>query len=130
MEGREGLRPEFTISGNAQHLLYPGAAAEPLNLAFNNPNVGSLSLSSLSVAITKIDAPHATSQHPCTAADYAVTQYSGTYPITIPPGSSTLQSDGVTQSKLPTVKMVETHNDQDGCAFATVTLTYTGSAQG
>jgi hypothetical protein len=48
----------------------------------------------------------------------------------MPSGNSTLQSIGVASSKWPTVRMVESHVNQTGCAGAAITLAYTGSAQG
>ncbi len=119
----------FAIAGNATSVLWPGNPAAVLDLTFANPNGANLSLTALTVSIKSVEAPNSTSQLPCHSGDFEVGQYTGTYPLTLPAGSSTLQSDGIAQSKWPTVRMVENHADQNGCVGATVTLTYTGSAR-
>jgi len=64
-------------------------------------------------------------------ADYAVTQYSGPYPLAVPAhGNATLSSLGVASGKFPQVQMIDTATNQDGCKGATLTLAYSGSGQG
>jgi outer membrane protein OmpA-like peptidoglycan-associated protein len=117
------------ITGNAPSLLYPGAAALSIDLGFSNPNDDSVSLSSLTVSVKSISAPNATAQLPCAGSNFAVTQFGGGQPFSVPPGLSTLQSLGVAQSRWPTLRMIETHQNQDGCEGATLTLSYSGSGQ-
>lgn len=125
----KGSIQEFTINGDGSSPLYPGGAATKINLGFTNPNAVSLQMTSpLTVAIQSVTAPNATVQHPCSTSDYAVTQYTGSYPFTIPPGSSTLSSIGISNTLWPTVRMVESGHNQNGCAGASVTVTYTASA--
>ena len=126
----KGSLEEFTINGDGTQPLYPGAPALKVNLGFHNTNAASLSITSLTVGIASVNAPNATALHPCSTADYAVTQYSGAYPFTMPTGSSTLQSIGRPNTTWPTVRMIESHANQNGCAGASVTLTYSGLAQG
>jgi hypothetical protein len=126
----KGSIQDFTISGNAQGTLYPGGASGPINLLFNNPNSVAVIVTSLTVTKLSLNAPNATIAHPCTLSDFAVTQFSGAYGFTIPVGASSLQSVGFTlgSGTWPTVRVLETGLNQDGCKGATITLSYTGSA--
>jgi outer membrane protein OmpA-like peptidoglycan-associated protein len=118
-----------SISGDAPGGLYPGSAAQSIDLAFSNPNDDLVSFSGLTVSIGAVDAPHRTVALPCTAADYAVTQFSGSSPLPLPSGSTTLTSLGYATSTWPTIRMLETGTNQNGCAGATVILNYSGSGQ-
>jgi hypothetical protein len=120
----------FSISGNTIAVLWPGASPLPIDLTFNNPNPGSLAIGALGVTIQSVSAPNASAQHPCSTTDFTATQYTGNFPLSVPAGSSNLESDGAAQNKWPTVRMVDNHADQNGCVGATVTLAYTGSARG
>ena len=93
-----GSDPGFTIAGDAAQLLQPGATPEPIDLSFSNPNGFELSVSELHVSIASVDAPAARAGLPCSTSDFAVTQFSGAYPFTIPAGSSTLTSSGRAQA--------------------------------
>lgn len=125
-----GSLQEFTINGDGTSPLFPGAPAQPINLRFTNTNTSALSVMSLTVTIQSVNAPNATALHPCSTSDYVVAPYSGTYPFTMPSGSSTLQSIGIPNTKWPTIRMVETNINQNGCAGASITVAYLGSAQG
>ncbi|UUL77431.1 hypothetical protein NG819_08200 [Pseudarthrobacter sp. Fe7] len=57
---------------------------------------------------------------PCSAADFAVTQYSGPYPLAVPAGSSSLSGLGVAQQAWPRVGMLDSSANQDGCKGATI----------
>jgi hypothetical protein len=118
----------FTISGTAPSSLYPGGASSSINLSLTNPNSVSLFVTSISVTVQSVTAPNATAGHPCGVADFAAAQFSGTYPFTLPPGTSTLSQLGIAQSQWPTIRMPDTSLNQDGCKSATVTLGYAGSA--
>jgi hypothetical protein len=110
----------FTISGNL-----PGALA--------NPNKKPLSVTNLTVTVKTVTRTAYAIAHnqPCTTADYAVTQYSGSYPLTVPAnGSASLSSLGVSTSARPQVSMLNTALNQDGCKGATLALAYSGSGQG
>jgi hypothetical protein len=121
----------FSISGNLGTQLTPGSTL-PLNLSISNPNNKNLALSSLSVAITAINrTPAAVAVGlPCTAADYVVINYSGPYPLSVPPGTRTLELLGVDWQKQPQISMLDTTLNQDGCKGATVQFAYSGSGQG
>ncbi|WP_285248485.1 hypothetical protein [Pseudarthrobacter sp. efr-133-R2A-89] len=122
---------QFTLSGNVPGTLSPGTSAA-LDLQINNPNNKSVSLSNLSVAIAGVTrSADATAKNlACTAADFALTQYSGPYPLVAPTGSSSLSGLRLAQSAWPRVGMLDSSRNQDGCKGATLQLTYSGSGQG
>ncbi|GAA0926277.1 hypothetical protein GCM10009554_06400 [Kribbella koreensis] len=122
----------FTISGNLAEPLAPGIS-RPLNLTLTNPNNKPLAITNLTATVQSVTRTAYAIAHnqPCTAADYAVTQYSGPYPLSAPANSSTSLADlGVAVSARPKVSMLNTPFNQDGCKGATLTLTYSGSGQG
>jgi hypothetical protein len=122
----------FSISGNLSGALAPGIS-RPLNLTLTNPNKKPLSITNLTVTVQTVTRTAYAIAHnqPCTAADYAATQYSGSYPLTVPADSSTsLSSLGVSASAQPKVSMLNTAQNQDGCKGAALTLAYSGSGQG
>jgi hypothetical protein len=115
----------FTLSGGPVGQLAPGAPALPIDLAISNPNNQPLAITNISVTVSGTDRPG------CAAANYAVTQYAGPYPLTVPRGSArTLSELGVARSDLPTVRMLDLAHNQDACKSAVVTLAYSGSARG
>ena len=119
----------FTISGNLSDSLAPGVGL-PLNLTLANPNNKPLAISNLTVTIQSV-AKAPTAVGPCSVADYAVAQYSGPYPLSVPAhGSASLSSLGVGTQLRPQVRMIDTPTNQDGCKSATLTLAYSGSGQG
>lgn len=121
----------FSISGDAASQLAPGVS-RTLGLAFSNPNNQSLSVTNLSVTIASISQTATAKAQglPCTAADFAIAQYSGPYPLALPSGSSSLTSLGVASSQWPKISMLDTAANQDGCKGASLVLTYSGSGQG
>ena len=127
----QSSKKNFTISGNLGTQLTPGATV-PLNLSVANPNNKSLALSGLSVSITGITRTQAAAAAalPCTASDYVVTNYAGSYPLTVPVGSSSLQSLGIAPALWPKIAMLDTAVNQDGCKGATLQLAYSGVGEG
>ncbi|MFI5712181.1 hypothetical protein [Kribbella sp. NPDC051620] len=122
----------FTISGNLTEPLAPGIS-RPLNLILTNPNNKPLAISNLTATVQSVTRTAYAIAHnqPCTAADYAVTQYSGPYPLSAPANSSKSLADlGVALSARPKVSMLNTALNQDGCKGSTLTLAYSGSGQG
>ena len=125
-----GSGQPFTISGNLPGRLAPGVPAQPLNLSLTNPNSKSVSITGLTVTISKVQQATA-AQGVCSPSDYAVTQYSGPYPLNLGGGKTVTLSDlGVPSTAWPKVQMLDTKVSQDGCKGATLTLTYAGSGQG
>ena len=123
-----GVKP-FGIAGNLTGPLAPGVSL-PLELTVTNPNSRPLSVTNLTVTIDSV-----TRRVPvtgaCGPADYAVTQYSGPYPLIVPAGgSASLSGLGVPPGAWPKVTMINTATNQDGCKGATITLAFSGSGQG
>ena len=83
-----------------------------------------------SVAVDGVTRSAEAGNLPCTAADFTVTQYSGPYPLAVPPGTSSLSGLGVPAAAWPQVGMLDTSANQDGCKGATLQLSYSGSGQG
>jgi hypothetical protein len=122
---------QFALSGNLPGTLSPGTSAG-LDLQIGNATGKPLSVSNLSVAIAGVTrSPEAVARNlACTAADFAVTQYSGPYPLAVPVTGGLLSELKVPASAWPRVAMVDALNNQDGCKGATLQLTYSGSGQG
>lgn len=123
---------QFVLSGNVPGSLSPGSSAG-LDLQINNPNNKMLSLANISVAVAGVTRSEdaAARNLPCTAADFAVTQYSGPYPLAVPAGSSSsLSGLRIPPTAWPQVAMLDTAANQDGCKGAALQLTYSGSGQG
>lgn len=122
----------FAISGNLEGLLAPGRTL-PLQLSLTNPNKKSLSVTNLSVTLQSVTRTKSAIGHgqPCTIGDYAVSQYSGGYPLVMP-GSTTMNLTqlGVSSRQRPQIQFVNTLENQDGCKGATLSLSYSGSGQG
>lgn len=127
----QATKKTFTISGNLGAPLSPGATI-PLNLSITNPTNKSLALSSLSVSVASVTRTQAAvaAGLPCTPDDYVVTNYSGKYPLTVPVGTSTLQSLKLSQDQWPRIAMLDTSLNQDGCKGATLQLAYSGAGEG
>jgi hypothetical protein len=123
-----GTPANFTISGNAADVLYPGGKSSALNLILTNPNSTSETVTSLAAAPQSVNAPNATAAHPCAASDFTSTAYTGTG-FNLPPGTNSLSQLNVPAGQWPTVSMPDSGTNQDGCKGATVTFAYSGSAQ-
>jgi|SRR5665647_27939 len=123
----------FTISGNLNSgLLAPGLTL-PLELNLDNPNKKSLSVTNLSVTLQSVIRTISAIGlgQPCTIGDYAVSQYSGGYPMVLPASSTmSLTQLGVSSGQLPQIQFLNTNLNQDGCKGATLSLSYSGSGQG
>ena len=65
--------PSFTITGDITGAIRPGVML-PLDLSLENPNDKDLSVDKITVRVRTIDAPQATIDLPCTAADFEVRQ--------------------------------------------------------
>jgi hypothetical protein len=122
----------FTITGPSFSSVAPGVTVR-LDLSLTNPNNQSLSVTNLTVTVQSVTkaagiAPGLT----CTPSDYVVTQFAGSYPLTIPSGPAVKLSDlGVAVGLRPSIGMPNSNSaNQDGCVGATITLGFTGAGQG
>ena len=124
----------YTISGSVSAALHPGGLAAPINVTFSSTNAGNggsgvdgTRVSGLAVSITSVTGPNINGAHPCTAADFALTQFSGAYPFYVPQGASSLFSLGFASGTWPTLRLKETGLNQDGCKGASIHLSYAGT---
>lgn len=122
----------FSISAGVSSELYPGAPAQPLDLALTNPNGYALSVTSLVVSLNSITlAADPAPPGQCTPSDFEIDQFSGSLPLTIPAGSTvTLSGLGLSPSEMPQIRMLDQPYNQDGCEGATLNLSYSGTATG
>jgi hypothetical protein len=113
----------FRVGGDLGPSLYPGASA-PLNLALTNPHSFAIRVTRLTVA-----AEASTTRARCAGSEnFAVRQYAGPYPLTLPPGRARM-SALVPDSRLwPRVAMRNLPINQDACKDADLTLAYGGTA--
>jgi hypothetical protein len=119
-----GSSRDFSISGNAVGLLYPGAPAQTIALKLTNPSSALIFVTDVRVTV----ASNSSNSGCDPATNVAVTQsdVSATHPIWIPAGASvTLPTQGVSA---PKIRMLNLPTNQDACKNATFSLSYNGSA--
>jgi len=118
-----GSIQNFSISGSAVELLYPGAPAKAIALKLTNPNSVAIFVTHAQVTVVS------SSSAGCSpATNVAVTQsdVSATNPVQVPAGASvTLPAQGVSA---PTIRMLNLTTNQDACKNSTFSLSYNGSA--
>jgi LPXTG-motif cell wall-anchored protein len=114
----------FTITGGPTGTLYPGSTL-PLDLELTNPNAKDIELVSLQVDVSSV-LPGA--QGTCTTADFAVDNGS-VDSVVLPARTTRLLSDPADAARtLPSLHMLDTTTNQDGCKNAQVSLHYTATA--
>jgi hypothetical protein len=119
-----GAGKNFRLSGSAHQLLAPGVSA-PINVAIANPNHGTLRVTRLTVRVSGTSTPG------CSTGNFSVTQFSGSYPITVPANSTrTLSQLGIAQAFRPKITMRDLPVNQDICKNTTITLGYSGAGNG
>lgn len=117
----------FSIRGTLDVPLHPGSRGV-LNLTLTNPSRQDMSVTALSTAVTNVQS--ADPALPCTVEDFAVDQFTGSFPIALAgSGAKTLSELGIPTRRMPILRMLDTATNQDGCQGATVTLGYTGTAE-
>lgn len=120
----------FAISGNLDVPMSPGTSG-PLDLTLTNPYGHYMTVTRLSATVSAVVAPAAGMDRPCTRDDFAVEQFSGPLPLDLPASATkSLGELGIPTRQMPAVRMLNTDLNQDGCKNATLTLTYTGTAEG
>ncbi|MDR6988384.1 hypothetical protein J2Y66_002888 [Paenarthrobacter nitroguajacolicus] len=124
------VKRTFDVTGTVSGMLAPGVSRS-VDLLITNSNTKGIAVTNLTVSMTQVvRTPAAVAANlPCTTADYKLTQYSGTYPLTVEPGARSLSSLGVPEQKRPHITMLDTSRNQDGCKGATLLLTFTGTGQ-
>jgi hypothetical protein len=118
----DGVR--FRISGAPSGALHPGTDL-PVNLVLTNPANRPLKVTRLAVDIA------GTGLTGCSTSNFAVTQYTGDYPLIVPGlQSRSLQSLAVPIARYPRITLLNLAVNQDACKGATITLNYTGTGSG
>jgi hypothetical protein len=113
----------FQIRGNLASPLSPGASV-PLDVTLVNNLSWPIKITRLDVSVLE-----GTSRPVCSGTDnFAVTPFSGTYPITLPQGTWQLSSLVSDAAKWPQVRMLNRAVSQDGCKGTTIQLSYDGAA--
>jgi hypothetical protein len=122
--------PALGITGSPATVLVPGGVAG-IDLALTNRRPAKLLVTSVVVSVSQVRAPRADAAHPCTTADFAVSQLAGFYQLVLSPGSTrTLSQLGVVSGHWPAVMMLDRSVNQDGCEGASVVLSYAGTVAG
>jgi len=118
---RQQTSQSFTIAGSAPRQLYPGAAAATIAVKLINPNSVAIYVTGLAVGV------QSTGASACSASWFSVTQatVSGAGVQVPANGSVTLPAPG---ASAPGIMMIDSHTNQNACAGAKLTLSYTGSA--
>jgi hypothetical protein len=98
--------------------LYPGGPGVTLSGNFDNPNAGSVQISSITAVVSSISGGGTDATKPaCTPADFSIGGAVGT--TTVPSGTGVGAWSGLT------IQMVNTAANQDNCKGATANITYT-----
>jgi hypothetical protein len=119
---------DVTIAGSLSRPLSPGLAL-PLDLALTNRRALAIGFTGLDVVLESIAAPQADATHPCSADDFAVTQFSGAYGFTLAPAATLRLSQlGFAADEWPQVAMIDRPVNQDGCQRATLTFRFGATA--
>jgi hypothetical protein len=118
----------FTVTGDVGNPLLPGAP-QPIDLRIANPNPAPVIVTTITVRLARLSAPHAAAGLSCTSSDFSVRQYSGAYPVVIPGfRTRSLRQLGIPSAQWPRVAIVDLSTNQDGCLGASLTLAYGGRA--
>jgi hypothetical protein len=118
--------PSFTISGSPAVALSPGATA-PIEVTVQNTSDRDLRVGSLTVGLTEIDAPEATSALPCGREDFVVEQGDGDLVLLVGAGERRALSGAGRAVAPPRVTMIDSATNQDGCKNAVLHFRYTAT---
>lgn len=121
--GIEGPAP-ITIGGLASRPMTPGVRM-PLNLTLTNTQDVAMTADHLAVTIEQVRAPRATARLVCTVRDFAVVQAASRLSVTLGARqTTTLRGEQVPPAAWPTIGMVDSATNQDGCKGASLRLRY------
>lgn len=97
--------------------LYPGGPAQPISGDFTNGNDGAVHVTSVTVAFGSLEGSPAG----CSSADFQINNATATVNADIPAG------DPVGSWSGPSIQMLDSGSDQNGCKNATVNLSFTSN---
>ncbi len=113
---------DFSISGNAGSILYPGKTSD-VDLTLTNPNNFVIRVTALGVSVEE-----QTTNAGCSGTqNFTTSALVGTVDV---PGNTTatLSQLGVPPARLPKITFLNTPVNQDACKNVTVTMQYGGTA--
>ncbi len=107
--------------------LSPNSAPQDLSGDFDNPNDGSVRVSTISASVTDVTrTPAAVAANlPCATSNYALTGFPYTVNATIAAGDDV--GSWAETGTAPTIQLVESGANQDGCKGATAVITYSSN---
>ncbi len=120
----------ISVHGDVEQALFPGMA-QPVDLLLTNPNGRAVSITNIAVALRTVGlAAERPAPGTCSAADFAVAQFSGPYPIRLAAHQTASMSRlGFAPAEMPQVEMIDQPYNQDGCAGARIGLSFTSLAR-
>ena len=119
-----GTGSSVTISGDASGAISPGVML-PLDLSLDNTNDFDVAVDRLTVTVSEVDAPRATAERPCGAADFEVRPLGEGVELMLgADDAEDLSGLGVAREDWPAVGMLNSRVNQDGCKGAVLTLDY------
>jgi hypothetical protein len=100
--------------------LVPGSDAQAVDFTITNPAMTAQYITKVTVSISGITAPSSDTDHPCTTADFTLTQPDA-IKADLAHGDTTYSPSG------STLQLKDTASNQDGCKGATVDLAFNAS---
>lgn len=120
-----GSTSRIVLSASSINAIGPGVSSA-LDMAFTNEDSTVVSVNHVAITVTSVTAPQASAGRTCTLADFYVTQLPATFSVSLAGGArSSLGTLGTPTSDWPTIGMLNTTSNQDGCKGASLTLSYT-----
>jgi uncharacterized membrane protein len=115
-----GNQGTFAITGSPDRRLAPGVTGA-IDVSITNSNSQTMQVTSLTVTLT------GTSNPACTLDNFRVTQFTGTYPLSVPARSArTLSQLGVPRSAWPALTLLDRPVNQNACKNNSLALQYSG----
>lgn len=122
-----GIGP-FVIAGEVSQPMTPGVQV-PIHLKVTNPYDVTISVSDMSVSVTKVQGQTSDATLGCSVDDFSVDQLPAGHTITVDKNSSVSLSSRGPDGARPTVELRNRAVNQDGCKNVIVELAYTARAK-
>lgn len=127
--GAEDGDTSFAISGDVVEPVSPGML-ESLDLGFTNHYGDPLVVTDVIVTVTSVNAENATAALPCSVDDFVVVQLDPSTEVRVEAGRTrTLSRFDIPRADWPSVGLINTIHNQDGCKSATLELRYTATGR-
>jgi hypothetical protein len=123
-----GDGPRLLVGGNLRVALGPGIT-EPVDVKLGNPFADPLDVTAITLEITDINAPNASTAFPCDLRDFQVFASSGA-PVRLPAMTvRSLEEIGIPRPQWPSIAMLNRPVNQNGCKGAAVVFRYRAEAR-